>query len=129
MYFYNEGEPFTTDYTLRGCYINGVLYGDTTLTSLTEFENSAPHNFFLSQNYPNPFNPKTIINYELGISNFVSLKVLDIAGKEVATLVNKIMPAGNHYVEFNAADLSSGIYFCVMSTGGYQKSIRIAVVK
>lgn len=129
LYFYNEGEPFTTDYTLRGCYINGVLYGDTTLTSLTESENSAPHNFFLSQNYPNPFNPKTIINYELGIRNFVSLKVLDIAGKEVATLVNKIMPAGNHYVEFNAADLSSGIYFCVMRTGGYQKSIRIAVVK
>jgi hypothetical protein len=56
----------------------------------------------LYQNFPNPFNPKTIINYELRIRNFVVLKVYDIAGREVATLVNDIMPAGKHAVEFNA---------------------------
>ncbi|MBK6505558.1 MAG: hypothetical protein IPG02_07800 [Ignavibacteria bacterium] len=63
--------------------------GVTPLTGL-------PTDFILHQNFPNPFNPKTIINYELRIRNFVLLKVYDIAGREVATLVNEIMPAGKH---------------------------------
>ncbi|MBK6505561.1 MAG: hypothetical protein IPG02_07815 [Ignavibacteria bacterium] len=56
----------------------------------------------MHQNFPNPFNPKAIINYESRIRNFVLLKVYDIAGREVATLVNDFIPAGKHEVEFNA---------------------------
>ena len=64
--------------------------------------NFVPVKFELHQNFPNPFNPKRIINYELRIKNFVVLKVYDIAGRKVATLVNDFMPAGKHAVEFNA---------------------------
>ncbi|MBK9227323.1 MAG: T9SS type A sorting domain-containing protein [Ignavibacteria bacterium] len=92
--------------------------------------NSNPLSFDLLQNYPNPFNPRTIINYELGIRNFVMLKVYDIAGREVVTLVNEIMPAGKHAVEFNAADLSSGVYFYSLNVDGKQIGVkRMALVK
>ncbi len=68
--------------------------------------------FSLAQNYPNPFNPSTIINYHLTINNFVTLKVYDISGKEVAALVNGMQEAGMHSVTFNSADygLTSGVY-------------------
>ncbi len=115
--------------SLTGCFINGVLYGDTTLTGVDIKSSETPNEFNLHQNYPNPFNPKTIINYELRIRNFVMLKVYDIAGKKVATLVNDIMPAGKHAVEFNAADLSSGVYFCIFRTEGFEKTMRMVVVK
>ena len=76
------------------------------------------------QNFPNPFNPRTIINYELRIRNFVVLKVYDIEGKEVATLVNDIMPAGMHAVEFNAEGLSSGVYIYSLNVDGKQMGVR-----
>ena len=99
--------------------MNAVTYSSTT-----------PKDFELYQNYPNPFNPRTIINYELRIWNFVMLKVYDIAGREVATLVNEIMPAGKHAVEFNAADLPSGVYFYSLYVDGKQMGVkRMALVK
>ena len=85
--------------------------------------------FELYQNFPNPFNPRTIINYELRIKNFVILKVYDIAGREVATLVNEIMPAGKHAVEFNAEGLSSGVYIFTLKAGGFGKTLRMVVVR
>ncbi len=92
--------------------------------------NSNSLDFNLLQNYPNPFNPSTIINYELRIRNFVMLKVYDIAGREVATLVNEIMPAGTHAVEFNANGLSSGVYFYSLYVEGKQMAVkRMALVK
>lgn len=65
----------------------------------------------LSQNYPNPFNPSTVISYRLPVIGFVTLKVYDILGREVATLVNEEKPAGEYEVEFNGTNLPSGIYF------------------
>jgi hypothetical protein len=105
----------------------------TGVTPLT----ASPSVFNLSQNYPNPFNPKTIINYELRIRNFVMLKVYDIAGREVATLVNDFMPVGKHAVEFNAADLPSGVYFYTLRVtsgqalraGEFEKTLRMVVVR
>ena len=97
----------------------------TGVTPLT----ASPSVFNLSQNYPNPFNPSTIINYELRIRNFVMLKVYDIAGREVATLVNDIMPAGKHAVEFNATDLPSGVYFYTLRAEGFEKTMTMVVVK
>jgi len=89
-----------------------------------------PSDFKLHQNFPNPFNPRTIINYELRIRNFVMLKVYDIAGREVATLVNEIMPAGKYAVEFNAADLPSGVYIYSLNVDGKQMGVkRMALVK
>ena len=85
---------------------------------ITDIENSSsviPKNFALFQNYPNPFNPNTIINYELGIKSFVSIKVFDINGREIKTLVNQKQDAGKYEIKFSAteggSELSSGVYF------------------
>lgn len=70
-----------------------------------------PNKFNLSQNYPNPFNPSTKINYDLPFDGKVSIKIFDMSGKEVATLVNEVKTAGYYSADFNASNLSSGIYF------------------
>jgi Secretion system C-terminal sorting domain len=88
-------------------------------TGIINYSNSVTDNFKLYQNYPNPFNPNTIINYELGITNFVSLKVFNAEGKEVATLVNQKQNAGSYEVEFNGENFSSGIYFYKLEAGNF----------
>jgi hypothetical protein len=84
-------------------------------TGVTE-ENKFPRSVWLSQNYPNPFNPKTKIGFRLQVAGFTTLKVYDIFGREVATLVNEKLQAGEHAVEWNAEKLSSGIYFYRITT-------------
>ncbi len=75
-------------------------------------------NYILLQNYPNPFNPTTLIDYSLPENNFVSLKVFDILGREVLTLVNETKESGNHSVEFDASGLPSGVYIYKLHSGG-----------
>jgi len=82
-----------------------------------ENEDQMPTQYFLSQNYPNPFNPSTTINFSVPSSEFVTLKVFDVLGNEVATLVNEEIPAGSYQVEFNSSQLSSGIYFYQLRVG------------
>ena len=77
-----------------------------------------PQKFELSQNYPNPFNPSTSINFDLPFDAKVSIKVFDLSGKEVATLVNGAITAGYHSVNFNASGLSSGVYFYRINAEG-----------
>ena len=88
-----------------------------------------PSNFSLSQNYPNPFNPTT--NLEFGISElgFVSLKVYDISGKEVMTLVNEQKDPGYYSVSFNGANLSSGIYFYTIQAGSFVSTKKMTLIK
>ncbi len=78
-----------------------------------------PDNFVLHQNYPNPFNPSTTIHFSVPSSEYVTLKVFDALGNEVATLVNEVKSAGNYEVNFNASKLSSGIYFYRISAIPY----------
>jgi len=75
--------------------------------------------YFLSQNYPNPFNPSTTIKYQIPEAGMISLKVYDILGKEIATLVYEEKPAGTYQVNFNAIELSSGIYFYRVQAGSF----------
>lgn len=88
-----------------------------------------PSKFSLSQNYPNPFNPATVINYELPIMNYVSLKVYDISGKEVANLVNEVKQAGYYSATFDAKGLSSGMYFYKLSTDNFSAVKKMVVIK
>ncbi|MFA7418736.1 MAG: T9SS type A sorting domain-containing protein, partial [Melioribacteraceae bacterium] len=80
-------------------------------------------------NYPNPFNPTTTINYELPKDGMVTIKVYDIIGKEVATLVNEAKNAGYYKVDFNASKLTSGVYICSIQASGFNKSIKLLLTK
>ena len=101
-----------------------------TPTNVDDTQSETPRTFNLSQNYPNPFNPTTFINYELPVNGFVTLKVYDVLGKEVATLVNAEMQAeGTHSVQFNASGLSSGIYFYRLEAGNNTQAKRLVLMK
>jgi len=104
--------------TLVGCYIDGIVYGDTSLTVGIEDEYFITHNFKLYQNYPNPFNPITTIEYELKEYALVNLKVYDLLGNEVAVIVNEEKYAGRYSTKFDAQGLSSGVYFYKLTIGG-----------
>jgi photosystem II stability/assembly factor-like uncharacterized protein len=85
--------------------------------------------FILHQNYPNPFNPSTSIQYAVSRRQFVSLKVYDLLGREVATLVNEEKPAGEYEVEFDGTELPNGIYFYQLRAGQYVKTKKMVVLK
>jgi len=88
-----------------------------------------PAGFYLSQNYPNPFNPSTVIEYHLSMNAKVTLKVYNILGEEVAVLADGVQSAGTHRVEFNAADLSSGIYLYRLNTPDHSEVRRMLLLK
>jgi hypothetical protein len=88
-----------------------------------------PTEFKLSQNYPNPFNPSTTINFDMPKEGFVSLKVFNTSGKEVASLVNETRSAGYHSVNFNASALSSGVYYYRLESNGITKTMKMALIK
>ena len=83
----------------------------------------------LSQNYPNPFNPSTAISYQLSAVSQTTLKVFNILGQEVATLVNEVQQAGVHTVNFNANNLSSGIYFYQLHAGNFVETKKMVLMK
>lgn len=88
-----------------------------------------PQDFNLSQNYPNPFNPTTNIEYSIPQESFVQLKVYDILGNEVATLVNEEQSAGTYKADFSGNDLASGMYIAKLQAGGYHKTIKMSLLK
>ena len=85
--------------------------------------------FYISQNYPNPFNPSTKISYQLPTAGNVTLKVFDVLGKEVATLVDKYRTAGSYDIEFNAVGLTSGIYFYRLQLGSFIETKKFVLLK
>jgi photosystem II stability/assembly factor-like uncharacterized protein len=90
---------------------------------------SLGYDFQINQNYPNPFNPTTTIRFELPADNFVTLKVFDILGKEVATLINEQRPAGFCDVKFDASQLSGGIYFYQIQAGAFRDTKKMILIK
>jgi hypothetical protein len=94
-----------------------------------EVEVNFPDKFSLEQNYPNPFNPNTIIEYTIGSKQFVQLKVFDILGNEIMTLVDEEKSAGNYEVEFSAEELSSGIYFYKLQAGSFIEIKKMSLIR
>jgi hypothetical protein len=88
----------------------------TTATSVAQV-NAPPGQFRLNQNYPNPFNPSTAVSYQVAAVSFVSLKVFDVLGREIADLVHETQQPGAHEVRWNASGLPSGIYYCRLTAG------------
>ena len=101
----------------------------TGVVSVREVSNVIPEHYQLSQNYPNPFNPTTSIKFDIKRSEFVTLKVYDVIGHEVATLVNQQMTPGSYEAEFDANKLSSGLYFYRLTTGSFVEVKKMSLVK
>ncbi len=100
------------------------------LTSVEQIAGAViPEKYLLSQNYPNPFNPSTTINYQIPNNGIVTLKVYDMLGREVATLVNNVQSAGNYSMQFSGANLSSGVYFYKLTAGNYTDVKRMLMLK
>ena len=151
--FYNyciSNSPFeTTLQQFLGDYINitaynGKVYAVWTQSTLigrniilTKIDESALNvkhediitTFTLYQNYPNPFNPVTTISYQIPRQSFVSLKVFDILGSEVVTLVNEEKAAGYYEINFSGKGLSSGVYFYTISAGKYHQTRKMVLLK
>jgi len=87
------------------------------------------NNLRLSQNYPNPFNPSTTIEYQIPKATFITIKIYDVLGKEVITLVNEEMPVGIHEVNFESNDLTSGLYLYKISAGGFEQTRKMLLLK
>jgi uncharacterized protein (DUF608 family) len=99
-------------------------------TSAVEIaDKNAPSDFFLYQNYPNPFNPLTTIKFAIPQENFVTLKVYNVIGEEIATLLNKEIPASVYNVSWDARDVPSGVYFYKIAAGNYSEVKKMLLVK
>jgi hypothetical protein len=92
-------------------------------------ENIISHNFFVHQNFPNPFNPTTIISFELSNTSKIVLKVFDVLGREVATLLDEIKKPGSYSCDFDGSKLPSGIYFYRLNSDGYSEIKSMALIK
>lgn len=103
--------------------------GIVVATSVEQTGPEVPGEFSLEQNYPNPFNPGTVIQFSLPQTAEVQLKVYDMLGREVATLINEQKSAGSYNVTFNAASLSSGVYFYRIIAGNYVETRSMTFVK
>ncbi len=104
------------------------LLGPSTV-GIEPVNNQVPNTYSLEQNYPNPFNPSTNINFSIPNSGLVKLSVFDISGKEVATIVNGDVAAGNYVVNYNASQLSSGVYFYRIVAGNFTQTKKMLIVK
>ncbi|MCA2004756.1 MAG: T9SS type A sorting domain-containing protein [Ignavibacterium sp.] len=111
-----------------GLIVLNNVFGDFT-TSVDQISDVVPAAYVLEQNYPNPFNPVTTIRYSLPKEGFVSLKVYNILGQEVVTLVNQEQTAGSYEVKFGAPNLSSGMYFYTLETNGISLTRKMMLVK
>lgn len=119
---------------LKGCILSGIIHG--TLTSVKD-EKTLPNEFSISQNFPNPFNPSTNIQYAIGSpengtrQQFVTLKVYDVLGNEIVTLVNEEKEPGIYNVEFRTdnRELPSGVYFYRIEAGSFRETKKMVLMR
>ena len=112
-------------HVLDGAIINGVTYGTVTSVGNT----CSPDRLSLDQNHPNPFNPSTTIEYSVPQRSFVTLKVYNLLGQEVATLVDGEMGPGQHSITWNADGKAGGVYFCRLATENKTTTIRLLLLR
>jgi hypothetical protein len=119
-----SGQPSTDSwFIIDDVELSGVV------SDVNEDETINPVEFNLSQNYPNPFNPSTTIYYALPEASNVTLKIFNTLGEEVSVLVNSVMEAGTHEVNFEASQLNSGIYFYQLRTGNFVETKKMMLLK
>ena len=105
------------------------MYNPNGVVGVDNISTIVPENFEFLQNYPNPFNPRTVISVQLPVSGEVLLKVYDVMGREVQTLVNERLNAGTYSVTFDGSNLSSGVYFYKLQSGDFTSVKRMVLIK
>jgi hypothetical protein len=123
--------PFTTtgSFFASRALTGEIRYVVSTAVGVINISNEIPDGFKLSQNYPNPFNPTTNIKYQIAKNSFVSLKVYNSIGEEVAVLVNKSLSPGTYETTFDATKYPSGVYFYKLTTDGFSETKRMVLIK
>jgi hypothetical protein len=114
---------------IKGCVINGISYGDTTITEVNNSSPKVPLVFALMQNYPNPFNPSTNIKYSIARSGRVELSIFNILGQKVKELVNEEKLSGEYEVVFDGKEFTSGIYFYRLRTNSFTETKKLILLK
>lgn len=122
------GTDSLTGNTTRTWY-DGVSYARINSTIGVSEDENRPIEFKLSQNYPNPFNPNTTINYSLSRDAYVKLKVYNLIGQEIVTLIDKEMRAGAHKIYWDAQNISSGVYFYKINAAGNSRVLKMVLMK
>jgi hypothetical protein len=151
----NGGASWNQQTSGTTSYLNGVCFTDANtgtvvgydgtilrttnggVTFINQISSNIPERFWLSQNYPNPFNPVTKIKfdiiqhtpYPLSRGENVILKVFDITGKEIATLVNEQLQPGNYEITFDGSNIPSGVYFYQLNSGNYRATKKLMLLK
>ena len=122
---------YSDDFSVAdGWYVDDIKIVNYNVGPVGISENiTSPFSFSLGQNYPNPFNPVTVISYDIPVSSFITLKIYDVLGNEVRTLVNKTQTAGSYKVDFNGSNFASGVYFYKLTAGDYEDVKRMLLVK
>ena len=126
-YSFTDNNVSPAEYKYRLKQIN--LDGSFEYSDAIDIEVQLPEKFVLNQNYPDPFNPSTTLSFVINRTTFVSLKVYDPLGKEVATLVDEERPSGGYAVEFDGSNLSSGVYFYQLKTGDFVQTKKMLLLK
>ncbi|MBZ0204281.1 MAG: T9SS type A sorting domain-containing protein [Ignavibacteria bacterium] len=113
----------------HGMVLDSISVFGTDATGINPVANTNPEKFELYQNFPNPFNPVTKIDFDIPKAGFTTLKVYDVTGSEVATLVSGDIKNGKYSIDFDATNLSSGIYYYRLESGGLIKTNKMSLVK
>jgi hypothetical protein len=133
LYGYNDAQTnsVSVDYSTQFSTTSSFTLSPEAVTSVIKSTPmlSSIKNFALNQNYPNPFNPSTVISYSVPYQSKVTIKVYNILGKEVATLLDENKAAGNYSIAFNAGQLSSGVYFYQLTSGNFISTKKLVLLK
>ena len=136
--YYNKFWEIAKDYTIRlfknasyriACVIYTAWINGGGVTHLNLAEKNRPENFELYQNYPNPFNPSTKISFKIPQTSIVQIKVYDVLGNEISSLINEEKPAGQYELTFDGTDLPSGVYFYQLKVGDFVLTKKMLLLK
>ena len=133
--YYASISNYTCNQNLKGCVINGIVFGDTSIiVGINQINSGIPDRFELSQNYPNPFNPVTKIKFEIPASVETSRRdvlftIYDALGKEVQVLVNQQLQPGTYSVDWDASAFPSGVYYYKLETQNYSETKKMVLIK
>ena len=98
-------------------------------TSLSDENATLPESYALAQNYPNPFNPSTVIKYDLAKSGVTRINIYDSSGRLISQLLNQVMDAGHHELEFGGSDLPSGVYIYTLESDNFLKTRKMILLR